>query len=118
MLESILACPSFSIMCLSCFVRILFCSSYSSAWHDILVFRRLRTAVLEISVAGSGGKPPRIAVQVTPLEGVMHAWCLSILKRSRLMFDVGGVENDAYCTDLVSSDTPGPKDEITCVICR
>jgi hypothetical protein len=32
--------------------------------------------------------------------------------------DVGGFEKDAYCADSVSSDTPGPKDEITCVICH
>ena len=30
----------------------------------------------------------------------------------------GGVKHDAYCTDLVSSDSPGSQDEITCVICR
>ncbi len=70
-------------MCLSCFVRILFCSSCLSAWCDIVVFRRPRTAVLERLAAGSGGKPPGTAAQVTPLKENKHVWCLSILKRSR-----------------------------------
>ena len=36
------------------------------------------------------------------------------------MFKIGvsGVEDDAYCADLVSSNSPGPEDEIACVICR
>jgi hypothetical protein len=72
-LESILACSFLCIMCSSCFVRILFCSSCSSAWCDTVVFRRPRTAVFERSAAGSGGKPPGTAAQVTPLEGAMHA---------------------------------------------
>ena len=84
-LNRFLLVPSFSIMCSSCFVRIFFCSSCSSAWRDIVVFRRPRTAVFERSAAGRGGKPTGTAAQVTPLEGVMHAWCLSILKRSRSM---------------------------------
>ena len=67
--------PSFSIMCSSC---------CSSAWCEIVVFRRLRTAELERSAAGGGGKPPRTAAQGNPPEGIMQAWCLSILKRSRL----------------------------------
>jgi hypothetical protein len=82
-LKQFLLVPSFSIMCSSCFVRILFCSSCLSAWRDIVVFRRPRTAVLERSAAGSGGKPPGTAAQVTPHEGIMHVRCLSILKRSR-----------------------------------
>jgi hypothetical protein len=41
--------------------------------------------VFERSAAGSGGKPPGTAAQVTPLDGTMHAWCLSVLKRSRLL---------------------------------
>ncbi len=31
---------------------------------------------------------------------------------------VGGVKDDACCADLVSSDSPGPEDEIVCVIRR
>ena len=54
-LKRFLLVPSFSIMCSSCFVRILFCSSCSSVWRDIFVFRRPRTAVLEKLTAGSGG---------------------------------------------------------------
>ena len=41
--------------------------------------------MFERSAAGSGGKPLVTAAQVTPLEGAMHAWCLSVLKRSRSM---------------------------------
>ncbi len=41
--------------------------------------------MLVMSAAGGGGKPPGIAAQVTPPEGIKHAWCLSILKSSRLM---------------------------------
>jgi hypothetical protein len=41
-----------------------------------VVLRRPRTAVLVMSAAGGGGKPPGIAAQVTPPEGIMHAWCL------------------------------------------
>jgi len=39
--------------------------------------------VLESSAVGGGGKPPGTAAQVTPPEGIMHAWYLLILKRSR-----------------------------------
>jgi hypothetical protein len=70
-------------MCSSCFVKILFCSTCLSAWHKIVVFRRLKTAELERSAAGGVGKPPGAAAQVNPPEGIMQAWCLSILKRSR-----------------------------------
>ena len=82
-LNQFLLVPSFSIMCSSCFVRILFCSSCLSAWRKIVVFRRLRTAELERSAAGGGGKPPGTAAQGNPPEGIMQARCLSILKHSR-----------------------------------
>ncbi len=39
--------------------------------------------MLEGSTAGGGGKPFGMAAQVTLPEGLMHAWCQSILKRSR-----------------------------------
>jgi len=41
--------------------------------------------VLVMSAAGGGGKPPGIAAQVTPPEGIKHSWCLSILKNLRSM---------------------------------
>ena len=40
--------------------------------------------MLEGSTAGGGSKPTGMAVQVTLPEELMHAWCRSILKPSRL----------------------------------
>ena len=89
-------------------MRILFCSSCLSAWRDIVVFRRPRTAGLEKLAAGGGGKTPETAAYA----------CLVSLELEMFEIGVGEVKNDAYCTNLVSSDSPGPKDEIPCVICR
>ena len=80
-----------------------------------MVFRRPSTAVLERSAAKGGGKPPGTAAQVTPPKGIMHAWCLYL---ELFEVGVGGVQNEAYCADSISFDSPGPKNEITCVICR
>ena len=46
----------------------------------------------EWSVAGGGGKPPAMAAQATPPEGLMHAWCQLILKRSKV--GVGWIQHD------------------------